>query len=155
MEGLARVAGGLYREITVGGRVWRLAAPRLADMAALEAEILSRLPDPIEQAAKHASLVPAEQLAKYWEAAFVAAAQQRRFQLKNIDQLPEPLGLAAAAYLALRRYHADDIRSLDEAMNWLEQALTEHGQDAIATANAAINEAFGGLPSERPMTANP
>jgi hypothetical protein len=153
MDGLARITGHLYREIAVGSQMWRLAAPRLEDLAALESAILSRLPDPIEQAARHAHLVPSEQQARYWEAAFAAAAQQRRFRLENLEELPESLQLAAAAFLVLRRHHGQQIKTLDDALVWLEQAREQHGPQISAILTAAANEgAVGGSSSENPTT---
>jgi len=153
MDGLARATGNLYREISVGGQSWRLATPRLEDLAALEAAILARLPDPIEQAARHAHLVPPDQQARYWEAAFCAAAQQRRFRLENLEELPESLQLAASAFLVLRRHHGQQIRTLDDALGWIETALEEYGPQIHAILTAAANEAVGGPTGENPTTA--
>jgi len=153
MDGLARTVGMLYREISVGGQLWRLAAPRLEDLAALESAILARLPDPIEQAARHAYLVPPDQQARYWQAAFAAAAKQRRFRLDNLEELPESLQLAASAFLVLRRHHGHQVRTLDDALRWIEQALEEHGQQINAILTAAANEAVGGPGGENPTIA--
>jgi len=139
MEGLAYAAAATYREIVVGGKRYRLAAPRLGDLAALEAALLAKLPDPIEQAARAAHLVPAEQLPGFWEAAFRAAAA-RKFSLDALDELPEMLAAAASAFVVLRRHHGDEIATLDDAMNWVAAAFEEHGAALNALLVAAQTE---------------
>lgn len=140
MDGLARATGNLFREMTVGGKAWRLAPPRLRDFAALEAELLARQPDPIQQAAAVAAQVPPEQQKAFWQEAFAATAKQRRVSLGQLEDLPEMTQLAASAFLALRRHHADEIRTLDDAFTWMENALEEHGMEVGATLQAAVQE---------------
>lgn len=140
MEGLARATGNLYRELAVGGKTYRLATPRLGDLAALEAEILSRLPDPIEQAARTSHLVPDEQQQRYWDAAFLAAAKARSFSVDNLDELPISLQVAASAFVALRRHHAEEIADLDAASRWADRAFEEHGPAVAAILQAVSQE---------------
>ena len=127
MDGLARATGGLYRTLTVGETKYKLATPRLGDLAALEAAIVVKLPDPVEQAAKSAHLVPAEQQERFWDAAFSAAARSRAFKVEDLDELPQSLQVAASAFVVLQRHHGTDIDSLDKAAEWAAAAFDEHG----------------------------
>jgi len=147
MDGLARATGGLYREISVGGKIYRLATPRLGDLAALEAAILARLPDPVEQAAKSAHLVPVEQAAKYWDAAFAAAAKARAFRIDNLGELPQSLQIAASAFAVLRRHHGGEIVTLDAALEWANVAFEEHGP-AVAGMLQAVSQEDPGKNAE-------
>lgn len=140
MNGLAQIAGTHYREITVEGRTWRLAPPRLRDLATLEAAIVACLPDPIQRAAVAAAHVPPHQVDEFWRAAFAAAAAQRRFSQENLDELPEVLRVGVAAFLALQRYHGDHIRTIHEALDWCEKALAAYGDALAAELTAAIQE---------------
>jgi len=139
MDGLARITGDWYRPIEVAGRTYRLVQPRLRDLAALEAEILARQPDPLEQAARAAAHVPANQARAFWDAAFAAARKARSLSLEDLDQLPEATRAAASAFLLLRRHHSDEIQSLDDAMAWCERAAAEHGTGLQAIL-AAVRE---------------
>lgn len=140
MDGLARATGNLYRDLTVGGKRYRLATPRLGDLAALEAAILARLPDPVEQAAKSAHLVPPEQQQRYWEAAFQAAAKARAFKVDDLSQLPQSLQAAASAFAVLRRYHGEEIKDLGDALEWVNAALEEHGEEVVGKLQAVSQE---------------
>jgi len=141
MDGLARTAGELFREITVGGKQYRLAPPRLKDLAALEAELLARLPDPVEQAAKAARHLPAEAHPALWQQAFKAAETARKFDLDDMDRLPLMLRVAASAFITLRRHHGDQIQSLDDAVDWLDQASEERSfEELAALCEAAATE---------------
>lgn len=140
MDGLARSSGKLFREISVGGKTYRLATPRLADLAALEAELLARLQDPLEQAAKAAVHLPPDAHKTLWEAAFAASQSGRRFDVADIDTLPMTLRAAASAFLTLRRNHADEIGTLADALAWLELAADEHGLTNVAAITTAASQ---------------
>lgn len=143
MEGLATVAGEWFRPIEVGGRAYRLAPPRLRDLAALEAEILARQPDPLEQAARAAQHVPADQAKAFWDAAFAAARKVRRLTLQDLEDLPEATQAAAAAFLLLQRHHASEVTTIDEALAWCERAAAEHGP-RLKEILASVREPDGG-----------
>lgn len=144
MDGLAQATGNMYREIVVGGKTYRLAPPRLKDLAAVEAAVLAELPDPLEQAARLADQVPAEQREIYWKTAFETAGQQRRFRLEDLGRLDMASQIAASCMLALQRNHGQEMRDLKSAAEWLEQALQEHElQEISAILTAAIQEVAG------------
>lgn len=123
MEGLARTAGQLFRTMKIGDTTYRLASPRLSDLASLEAELLSRLPDPIEQAAKAVAHLPPECHPALWDRAFAEARESRRITGDDSYPMPVAIEAAAAAYLALRRHHGDEIRTLDDAIQWMDRAI--------------------------------
>lgn len=143
MDGLARTTGELFRTLTVGGKEYRLATPRIKDLARLEAELLARLPDPIEQAAKAARHVPPGLQAELWKNAFEASKELRRLNYDtDLDKLPKMLQVAASAFLVLSRHHGDEIRTLDDAVEWLTRASEEHSLEEISAAvDAASTEA--------------
>lgn len=133
MDGLARTAGQLYREMQVDGKTYRLATPRLQDLADAEAELLASMPDPIEQAARASQHVPDGAQAAFWEAAFRAAQSGRKFNIRTDgDSLPISQQLVITAFITLRRHHADEIKSLADAQDWIERAGKEHDLNEIA-----------------------
>lgn len=147
MDGLARTAGLLHRKISVGGKEYLLATPRLRDYAEAEAQILAKLFDPIEKAALASAHVPPEQQAMFWEAAFKAAQTLRKVSLQeDIKLLPDSYQLAITAYVTLRRFHSDEIRSLDDALDWVERAINEHGLDQL---NASLSGAAEETPPKK------
>jgi hypothetical protein len=125
MDGLARISGTLFRNVTVGGKEYRLACPRLRDFAELEAQILAHLPDPLEAAFENAAKVPSNQVEAYWKAVYQAAAN-RSFGIANLSQLPFKMQIAANAFIVLQRYHSDEIRTLNDAVDWVEKAEEEY-----------------------------
>lgn len=152
MDGLVQMASSTYQEISVGGKTYRLAPPRIKDLAAVEVAIQDLLPDPILKAAQHAHQVPAEQQTVYWQMAFQEAGKHRRFGLNDMPMLPLQTQMAATCFLALQRWHNHEIRGLDAAFQWLEQAIEEHGiQKLSAILAAAIQE----VPSKKAVSAEP
>ncbi|GAB4133032.1 MAG: hypothetical protein Kow0040_14750 [Thermogutta sp.] len=142
MDGAARTTGELFRTLWVGDKEYRLATPRIKDLACLEAELLSRLPDPIEQAAKAVRHVPPGLQDDLWKQAFEAAKDLRRFEFGDLDRLPPIQRLAACAFLVLHRHHGDEIRTLDDAIEWLTRAGDAHSlEDISAAVEAASTEA--------------
>lgn len=141
MDGLARTAGMLYREITIGGTVYRLATPRLEDLAEAEAQLLSILPDPIERAARASAHVPGDKQAEYWEAAFRAAQAMRKFDIReDWPRLSLLQQGGVSAFVTLRRFHGEEIASLADALAWLERAGDEHGLEQVIAAITAAKE---------------
>jgi hypothetical protein len=132
MEGLARTLGRRERKLTVDGVEYTLATPRLGDWLALEIALAGTLPDPIELAAKAAAHVPANQLEAYWNAAYRSARESRKVDLDSLDKLPTMLGIAAQAYVALRRHHHGASETLESALEWLDAAQGEHGMPDVA-----------------------
>lgn len=147
MDGLAKTAGLLFREVAVGGKTYRLARPRLADLAAAEAALLAYLPDPLQQAAKAAQYVPQEQRDQFWRWAFAEAAKARKITMETLDSLPPALTVAYIAYTVLHRHHADEIRTLEDALDWVEKAQAEHSD-----LEAILTSVQDGGPTENPTS---
>ncbi len=137
---LSAAAGVTERRITIGGREWRLAAPRLIDFAAVEAELLGRLPSPIHEAVRFAANVPPSQVETYWRLAFEATARMHHSVWERLARMPVGLQLGALAMLFLRRHHGAEIRTLDDAIQWVEMASTE--------APTEVNAAFAFMQAE-------
>lgn len=150
MNGAARTTGELFRTLEVGGKTYRLATPRIKDLARLEAELLAVLPDPLEQAAKAAARLPADKQENLWKQAFEASKDLRRYEFEDIDNLPPIQRIAVSAFTVLSRYHGDEIQTLDDAIDWLTRATEQYSLEEISAVVLAASTEVTAKKSEKP-----
>lgn len=128
MDGLARVAGVLERQITLGGRTYTLTTPTLAAWAALEAQLIQETNDVLDKAVAVASRLPADQRAVFWEQAHRVASQRCAFTLDDMNRLLPFENIVAQWFLATRKYHAEEFPTLQSVRNFL---VTQGGETPI------------------------
>ena len=140
------------RNITIGGREWRLAVPRLRSVLRLEGELRRRKADPIGVAAAHAAEVPTEHRETYWREAFAASrAGSPDVALdKLMADMPMRMQLAAAAWMYLQEHHAAEMATLDDAIAWIETAMAEDAVDWFSTVLQSLAEPTAGPAARSP-----
>ena len=140
------------QSITIGGREWRLAVPRLRSILRLEGELRQWKVDPIGVAAAHAAEVPTEHRETYWREAFAASrADSPDVPLGQLMAgMPMQMQLAAAAWMYLQEHHAAEIATLDDANAWIEKAIAEDAVDWVNAVLQSLAESTAGPAARSP-----
>lgn len=150
MDGLARVAGKIERQLNIGGKLYTLATPTLAAWAALESQLIQETNDVLDKAAEVAVKVPVEQRAVFWEQAHKMASQRCAVRVQDIEQLP-PFELATTFwFLCLQRHHAAEFPTLQSVRTFILNEFADVSMNDMVEFLSHIVE--GGLKNSRGPT---
>lgn len=143
MDGLARVAGKIERQLNIGGRVYTLTTPTLGAWAALEAQVIQETNDVLDKAVAVASRLPPDQRGVFWEQAHRVASQRCAITIEEIYRLPPFEQVAIQWFLALRKHHAVEFPTLQSVRNFLLEKLGDVPLDELSAFVGHIVE--GGI----------
>lgn len=143
---ISATLGRREERVTVRGQTWRLVTFRLRTVLRLEQELQRWRGDLVRRAALSAADVPEDQRPLFWREAFAAAraSDGPRSVEDMLAGLPEPIQLAAAAWLYLQEHHADQVGTLEAAVDWIDDAIAEGTIEAVNAALAALAPAGAG-----------
>jgi hypothetical protein len=143
MDGLARVAGKIERQLNIGGKLYTLATPTLAAWAALESQLIQETNDVLDKAAEVAAKVPVEQRAVFWEQAHKLASQRCAITVDEMTHLPPFEQVVIQWFLCLQRHHANEFPTLQSVRTFILNELGDVPLDEMAQYLSHIIE--GGL----------
>lgn len=131
MDGLARTAGVLEKHIRIGDEEFLLTTPTLRAWAALENELIRETNNILEQAARVAALIPADQRAVFWETAHREASKRCAFTLQDLDRLLPAEQIAVLLYLALFGRYRERFPTLQSVRQLIADKLGETPLDEL------------------------
>jgi len=125
MDGQARVAGQVYKDVKIGDKTYRLSRPNLVGIyGEVEAWIVSRKVDPLVLAVRACRMAPPDAHATVWEAAMKVASTARIATKDELDAFWASRWANAFLFLkALDPKHYDEVPDVDAAMNVIEQGV--------------------------------
>jgi hypothetical protein len=133
-DGHARTAGKLYREITAGGKQYKLAPLKQGVYADLEAFVASSRSNPMALAVEACKAAPTEQHETIWRAAMREASRARVVTAEEIQEFEASIrGLGWKLWACLQKFHAEEFKTPDDALRLVEQASAENRLEEIAT----------------------
>jgi hypothetical protein len=141
VEGQARIAGQLWKEVELGGKKYTLSKPNLVGIyGEIEAWIVSRKTDPLVLAVKACQQAPAAMHPIIWEAAMKTASAAR---IANLDEMEAFRAsrwcVAFMFWKALNEKHREEVPDLDAAMKLIESCVDVDA--LIANVNVVNGEA--------------
>lgn len=133
MDGQARVAGRIYKDVQIGDKTYRLSQPNMVGIyGEVEAWIIARKTDPLVLAVrvcagdrrKGIPPAPEEMHATIWEAAMKTASAARIASREELALFWDSRWSHAMLLLkALDPKHADDVPDVDAAMRVLDEGV--------------------------------
>ena len=141
-DGHARTAGKLVREITVGGKTYKLSPIVQGMYAELEAYVAKSRENPMVVAIEACKTAPAEMHKAIWEAAMREASRARVVTAEEIQEFESSIrGVAWKLWACLRKEHAAEFPTPDDALWMVEQAQAEKRlEELIMTVRTASGE---------------
>lgn len=135
MDGLARVAGMIEDVLELNGVSYRIATPLIEDWASAEAQSVLERNNVLKIAAEAAASVPPDQRDVFWQEALRLASLKATLSLRDLANLSIFNFTVFCFYLATRRYHADEIRTMQDAR---ERLLRDAGRERIEAISARL-----------------
>lgn len=125
MDGQARVAGQLWKEIEIGNKKYVLSRPNLVGIyGEMEAWIVSRKIDPLVLAVTACKDAPAALHPVIWEAAMKTASAARIASHEEMEAFRESRWFVAfMLWKALDPKHRDEVPDVDAAMKLIESCV--------------------------------
>jgi hypothetical protein len=122
MDGQARVAGQIYKDVEIGGKTYRLSKPNLVGIyGEVEAWIVSKKTDPLVLAARACKTTPASMHPVIWEAAMKTGSAARIASQDELNLFWNSRWSNAFMFMkALDDKHRQEIPDIETAMNIVE-----------------------------------
>lgn len=140
MEGQARVAGQIYKDVVIAGKTYRLSRSNLVGFYGdAEAWIISRKTDPLVLAVKACRAAPENMHATIWEAAMKTASEARIASKEEMERFWRSRWFSAFLLLkALDPKHAQEIPDMESAMRLIESDV-DLDTDALMADVSVVN----------------
>lgn len=142
MEGQARVAGKIYKDVQIGDKTYRLSRPALVGIyGEIEAFIVSRKVDPLVVAVRACKIAPLDMHGMIWDAAMRAASSARIATREEMDTFWQSRWANAFLFWkALDPRHAEEVPDIEAAMKIMETSADLQMDELLANIKVVNGE---------------